>query len=404
MTAVAMTGSTRPPARAAGAAPARAEAWTLRLATFAALAIFGGAHWAGIVQPGAGGDLLGLFLVAVAAGVVASAAVEVLTTRARRAAALLAIVLAALTILLLVAGVPLWYLRPDRWDTLSIKLGNAIVALPDLRMPYRGNDAWVRAVLISGGGLLLLVAAILALAPRPQTLMAAFCLGTLYVVAIIEHRPSHPYLDGILFSLLLGAMLWGERLSGREAPIAATIGLIAVLGSALLAPHLNAPKPWVDYEALAEALQGGKTTTFTWNHSYGPLNWPRDGSEIARVRARGELYLKTANLEDFDGREWRQEKGVLPAGEDTEFSPRHPELDADDPRQRQRPQEPPVPGRGHDDAHQPLQQGRRPRHAGDLPGQRQAATTRRLLRRAGLRAQARATSSSGVPVRTTPTT
>jgi transglutaminase-like putative cysteine protease len=179
-------------------------------------------------------------------------------------------------------------------------------------------------VLISGGGLLLLAGAILALAPRPQTVPAALCLGVLYVVAIIEHRPSHPYLDGILFSLLLGAMLWGERLGGREAPVAVTIGLVAVLGSALLAPHLDSSRPWVDYEALAEALQGGKTTTFTWNHSYGPLDWPRDGSEIARVRARGELYLKTANLEDFDGREWRQDTGVLPAGEDTEFAPRHP--------------------------------------------------------------------------------
>ncbi|HEX5926892.1 MAG TPA: transglutaminase domain-containing protein [Baekduia sp.] len=324
MTAIPITDPTHPPVRAADAAPARSEAWTLRLATFAALGIFGGAHWAGIVRPGAGGDLLGLFLIAIAAGVAAAAVMEVLTVRVRRLAALAAIVLAALALILLVAGVPRWYLRPDRWDTLSINLGNAIVALPDLRMPYRGADPWVRAVLVSGGGLLLLAGAILALAPRPQTVAAALCLGVLYVVAIIEHRPSHPYLDGILFSLLLGTMLWGERLTGREAPVAVTIGVVAVLGSALLAPHLDSPKPWVDYEALAEALQGGKTTTFTWNHSYGPLNWPRDGSEIARVRARGELYLKTANLEDFDGREWRQDTGVLPAGEDTQFSPRHP--------------------------------------------------------------------------------
>jgi transglutaminase-like putative cysteine protease len=313
------------PARAADAAPRRSEAWTLRFATFAALGIFGGAHWAGIVQPGAGGDLLGLLLIAIAAGVVAAAATEVFATPLRRGAALAAIVLAALALILLVAGVPLWYFRPDRWDTLSLNLGNAIVALPDLRMPYRGNDPWVRSVLVAGGGLLLLAGAILALAPRPQTIAAALCLGLLYVVAIIEHRPSHPYLDGVLFSLLLGAVLWGERLGGRDAPAAATIGTVAVLGAALLAPHLDSPKPWVDYEALAEALQGGKTSTFTWNHSYGPVNWPRDGSEIARVRARGALYLKTANLEDFDGRTWRQDSGVLPAGQDTEFSARHPD-------------------------------------------------------------------------------
>ena len=128
--------------------------------------------------------------------------------------------LAALALILLVAGVPLWYLRPDRWDTLSVNLGNAIVALPDLRMPYRGNDAWVRAVLVSrrrpaaAGRRDPRARAAAADAGRPR-----YCLGVLYVVAIIEHRPSHPYLDGIVFSLLLGAMLWGERLSGREAPV-----------------------------------------------------------------------------------------------------------------------------------------------------------------------------------------
>src|ERR1700710_1336599 len=161
---------------AARGAASRSEAWTLRLVTFAALGLFGGAHWAGIVQPGAGGDLLGLFLVAIAAGVVASAALEVLTTRVRCIAAVAAIVPAALALILLVAGVPLWYLRPDRWDTLSVNLGNAIATLPDLRMPYRGVDPWVRAVLVSGGGLLLTLGAILALAPRPRTFAAAVCL------------------------------------------------------------------------------------------------------------------------------------------------------------------------------------------------------------------------------------
>jgi transglutaminase-like putative cysteine protease len=312
------------PARTARATGTRPESWMLRLATFAALGLFGGVHWAGIVRPGAGGDLLGLFLIAMVAGVVAAAAPEVVTGRARRTAALAAIVLVTLALILLVAGVPLWYLRPDRWDTLSVHIADAIGALPDLRMPYRGSDPWVRAVLICGGGLLLLAGAILALAPRPRTFAAVLCLGVLYVVAITEHRPSHPYLDGILFSLLLAAMLWSERLAEREAPVAATIAVVAVLGSALLAPHLDSPRPWVDYEALAESLQGGKTTTFTWNHSYGPLDWPRDGSEIARVRARGDLYLKTANLEDFDGREWRQDKGVLSDGEDTQFARRHP--------------------------------------------------------------------------------
>ena len=357
------------------------------------------------MRPGAGGDLLGLFLVAIAAGVVASAAMEVLTTRARRIAALSAVVLAALTILLLVAGVPLWYLRPDRWDTLSINLGNAIVALPDLRMPYRGNDAWVRVVLrqrrrpaaARRGDPRARPAAADARRPRSASGSSTWWRSS----STVRRTPTS---TAILFSLLLGAMLWGERLSGRETPVVATVGLVAVLGSALLAPHLDAPKPWVDYEALAEALQGGKTTTFTWNHSYGPLNWPRDGSEIARVRARGELYLKTANLEDFDGREWRQDKGVLPAGEDTEFAPRHPSwtqtihvsVKGLKSRQFLVAGTTTLVNHSSKDVDQC--------DAGDLPGQRQAAAPRRRLRRAGLRAdpERRRAPPRGRP--TTPTT
>src|SRR4051794_22307255 len=308
-----------PVPRAVGPAPvaggaARTDAWTLRLVAFAALGLFGGAHWAGIVRPGAGGDLLGLFLVAIAGGVAVAAAAE-LPSRRVRIAAIAGIVLIALLLILAVAGVPVWYLRPDRWDSLAVALADGIATLPALRMPYRGTDPWVRAVLISGGGLLLLVASCLALAPRPRTFGAAACLSVLYVVAIIEHRPSHPYFDGALFALLLGGMLWGDRLRGREASVGAMLGIGAVLAAAILAPRLDSTKPWVDYEAIAESLQAGKSTTFSWNHSYAPLTWPRDGRELARVRARGDLYMKTANLEDFDGTEWREARGG-PADQD----------------------------------------------------------------------------------------
>ena len=82
-------------------------------------------------------------------------------------------------------------------------------------------------------------------------------------MAIIEHRPAHPYFDGAVFALLLGAMLWGERLQGREGRAAIALGLVALLASALLAPRLDSGRPWVDYEAIAESLQAGKSTTFT---------------------------------------------------------------------------------------------------------------------------------------------
>jgi transglutaminase-like putative cysteine protease len=309
--------------RGAGLPALRTDAWTLHLVAFVALGLFSAAHWAGIVRPAAGGDVLGLIVVAGAAGIGVSAACEI-ERRGVRAVALVATVLLALLLILAIAGVPAWYLRPDRWDSLTVEIANGIGTLPALRMPYRGTDLWVRAVLISGGGLLLLIAACLALLPRPRIFAAAMTLGFMYVVAIIERRPDHPYFDGAVFALLFGAMLWGDRLRGGEAPVAITLGLAAVLGSALLAPSLDSQKPWVDYEAIAESLQAGKTTSFTWNHSYAPLTWPRDGLELARVRDRGDLYLKTANLEDFDGRDWRQATNVLGDRDDTEISQRHP--------------------------------------------------------------------------------
>jgi protein-glutamine gamma-glutamyltransferase len=301
----------------------RPRAWTLRLMAFAALGFFCAMHWAGIVRPGAGGALFGMFVVALAGGVAVSAELS-LERRWVRRAAIGATLLAGLFLLLLVAGMPTWYLRPDRWDTLAADLGNGIGTLPALRMPYRGHDEWVRIVLLVGGGVLLAAAAILALGPRPWTFGATFTLAVMYVTAIIEHRPAHPYFDGAVFALLLAFMLWGERLSGQEAPVAGSLAVVAVLGSALLAPHLDSQKPWVDYEALAESLQAGKSTTFTWNHSYAPLDWPRDGQELARVRGRGELYMKTANLEDFDGREWVQAKGVPADTEDSQQAVQHP--------------------------------------------------------------------------------
>src|SRR4051794_36440068 len=95
------------PGGASAAGGVRADAWTLRLVTFCALALFGGIHWAGIVRPGAGGDLLGLFFVAVVGGLFVAAAVE-LRPYWVRVVAVLGIVLVALLLILAISGVDIW--------------------------------------------------------------------------------------------------------------------------------------------------------------------------------------------------------------------------------------------------------------------------------------------------------
>ena len=211
-------------------------------------------------------------------------------------------------------------LRPDRWDTIATGIGNSIVDLPSLRVPYAGFDPWVRLTLLCGGGVLLVLGMCLALAPRPRTFGAAVALGTLYAVPIVEHGPRHPYLDGAVFALLLGLLLWADRVGPREVPLAVVFAATALLAAAIVAPRLDSGTPWIDYEKLAESLQGGKTETFRWNHHYGPLNWSRDGLELARVRSRGDLYMKTVALERFDGTSWTQSRDTLADDEDTEIA------------------------------------------------------------------------------------
>jgi transglutaminase-like putative cysteine protease len=304
-------------------ATAPSAAWLVRLSAATLLALYAGAHWATIVRPGAGGDLFGMLVIALVAGLVLPSVLAV-ASRRRRVLLFALFVVAVVWLVLLVAHTPGRTLRPDRWAELAIGLSRAITDLPSLRVPYAGFDPWIRATLLTGGGLLMAIGLCLALLPRPRVFGAAVALGTLYAVPIVEHGPAHPIADGAAFAVLLGFLLWSDRVGARDVPLAVAFGLVALLAALIAAPRIDSGRPWIDYEKLAEALQGGKTETFSWNHSYGPLHWSRDGLELARVRSRGDLYMKTASLERFDGREWTQDRGSLASDEDTDIAAGRP--------------------------------------------------------------------------------
>ena len=75
---------------------------------------------------------------------------------------------------------------------------------------------------------------------------------------------------------------------------------MTILGLAA-APALDTDQPWFDYETWALSNASSKSTSFSWDHSYGPLDWPRDGRELLRVKAKRPAYWKATNLDDFDG-------------------------------------------------------------------------------------------------------
>ena len=47
---------------------------------------------------------------------------------------------------------------------------------------------------------------------------------------------------------------------------------------------------------------GARSAKFPWDHGYGPLDWPRDGRELLRIKPQHGAYWKAENLDDFNGK------------------------------------------------------------------------------------------------------
>jgi transglutaminase-like putative cysteine protease len=312
--------------RAAKPRPAAAGAATrdgLRALVFTALALFAAVHWAWLLEPDATGRMATAALVALAAGVVVRLAATL--PRGVRLLAGAAALLVGAVAVLSAAGVGGELLRPRAWGALTTGLGQGLEALPSLTVPYRGVDPWVRIVIPAGGGLLLVLAAALAAhAARRGTrpVAAAVVLSVVYAVPVTQHSPDQPFLDGALFSVFLGALLWADRVQRPSLPGAGAFVVLAAVAGLLVAPRLDGNAPLLDYQHLAESLTTPPSTGFSWSHGYGPLDWPRDGRELLRVSAESGAYWKAADLDTFDGVRWRV-GGVAARGVDSEISRRH---------------------------------------------------------------------------------
>ncbi len=298
------------PARAHAGAPSRAHLERVRLGAFAVLGFYAALHWAALITPAPGGKMLLSLLIALAGGA-ALISIPDGASDVQRRLVTWGVAFALLVLALLVAGVPLRLLWPKHWDDLWGGFVDGIGATPAITVPYRGVDEWVRIAILSGGTALLALAALLAFWPRRtgtvgHPIAAAVALGTLWAVPIIEHGPKSPYLDGAVFSILLAGFLWLERVRSDQLAVGAACVLGAVVIGSVVAPRIDNQRPWFNYEAFAEKLEPKRAEAFSWTHSYGPLNWPRDGREMLRIKAKSQSYWKAANLDEFDGLRWRQ--------------------------------------------------------------------------------------------------
>ena len=285
---------------------------TARGLAFFALAAFGSLHWMVLLEPAEpkralyalGAGLVAMF------GMLAVARMFPDRPRARQAGAVVVLIV-VLALAVLGGGVADELLWPDRWGELTSGISRGIESLPGVRVPYRGVDAWTRTVIPLGGTVLVGVAGAVAFWPRRRRIgFPAVALGllvALYAIPAVALDFENEFLRGAALALLVVAFLRLEKLrvgdAGNAGMVAAGVAVLALM----LAPALDADQPWWDYESWALGAASARSTSFSWNHDYGPLDWPRDGRELLRVRAeKRPAYWKAENLDGFDGVRWRE--------------------------------------------------------------------------------------------------
>ena len=307
-----------------------AGAMLVRLAAFAGLATFVTVHWAALVDPSPGGRLA--LCVAIA---LAGAAAIALLGRARvrgapAAAAAVAIALAAVGLGLVAIGVPPRLLWPAAWGELAANLDFGLAGLAgDIEYPYREGNQWSRLALLAaapvGLGLAAAVSFWPAEGPRRRAALSVAGLAILvglYATAAAATSPGAPLLQGAVLLALVGAWLWLPRLRGREALAATALVVAAGAVAVPAAAQIRATDPWLDYRSWT--LRGVEGTTYRWEHSYGPIDWPRDGTRMLSVRSETPHYWKTVVLDRFDGIRWTRSPESSAGVRDV--SPQSPEV------------------------------------------------------------------------------
>ena len=278
----------------------------LELVAFVALAWYAAAHWAsGLVADTPG--LRVLACVAVAGGVGAAVAFAAPLRLLPRTLLRVACALAGLGAGLIAMGLERRLLAPAHWDELGDGLDRGFAALGSIQWPYDGAEPWASLVLLFAVPLVLAAAAVLAFWGNGRLRPAAVVLlVALYGVAVTEHRFDGELGRGVGLLFLVAAWLWLPRMPDRGARaviVAAGAVFVACLAALPAAARYDDREPLLDYESW-NPFGAQATTSFDWSHSYGPIDWPREGTTLMHVRSDERHYWKVQTLDRFDGFRW----------------------------------------------------------------------------------------------------
>lgn len=283
-------------------------ALAVELGVFAAMGAFALVQWARLLDAPPTGKLAAGFAVACCLALALAALGR--TNLPRGVVFVCAAFAAAAGILaaLVATGLPARLLEPAHWDELGAKVSNGLGGIQNADLPYDGERTWTRLVFALGAPLALGLAAAAAFWPARRRGVARGLglvpLLVLYGTAVTLHAPPNELLLGLVLLLLVAAWLWVPFAGPRGGAVLVS-ALVAGGLAVPLADALDTDRPWWDYERWTW-FTNAEEVGFDWNHSYGPLEWPQEGTTLLEVRSDRPQYWKTAVLDRFDGFTWQR--------------------------------------------------------------------------------------------------
>jgi protein-glutamine gamma-glutamyltransferase len=276
-----------------------------RVVAFTALAAFASHHWFLLVD---GSDAWRWIS---CVGIGAAGAVTLIALRGRRplavAAGSAAVFAGMLVGGLLAVGIPLASLLPGGGDDLGTQLSRGLSGVSQIDTPYDGPSAWTELGIMAAVPLGVSVAMLAAFWPagegRTGRALGLGALVLLYATSVTWESPGSELARGIALFGFVSAVLWLPDLRPSRAVAAAGTALLAVAVAFPLAGRVDASDPVISYTDW-EIFGAEKRITFNWNHTYGRIDWPQEGSEVFVASTDRPLYWKTYVLDQFDGRVW----------------------------------------------------------------------------------------------------
>jgi transglutaminase-like putative cysteine protease len=278
----------------------------VELACFGALASLAALQWASLVaDPPIWGVILSVALATAVGGALAARASLPLSRRTIRLV-VAGVAISAVLIGMLAVGLPARMLLPGHWDELSANIGQSLDGLGDVATPYTGADLWTRLAILLAAPLTVGIAALATFWPMHHHAAGRTCglilLVGLYLVAVAWARPANQLAGGALLLLLVCTWLWLPGIA-RGRWLGASLAIATAAAVALpVTAAIDRGGPLLDYRHWNVFRADARS--FSWDQSYGPLNWPQEGTRMLVVASDGAHYWKVTNLDEFDGVRW----------------------------------------------------------------------------------------------------